>query len=141
MSDVRLCRICHEKPCQPARARVRDYICSRCYQRQPTARAFRISEKGKIREQRYRASAKGRARTARYQHTEQGRRLRQELEARRIRLCERTFGYADTVDEARAIRAYIKARLLEFKSRQSERAKAEGDSDGAVSTEATPGGD
>src|SRR5688500_1217571 len=46
------------------------------------------------------------------------------------------LGHGDTPEQAQQIRAHIRRRLDELKSRQSARAKTEGVSIGAVSTEA-----
>jgi hypothetical protein len=59
------------------------------------------------------------------------------MKRRQLMVGARYLGYAKTDDQAQAIRAHIKERLSELKSRQSTRAEAEGISAGGVSAQAS----
>ena len=103
MSERRLCRICHERPVVPSRARGRDYRCGRCIYHSPGQQA---------RNARYTKGAKRKAIVKRHND-------------RRVYVGEWYHSVARTVAEARAINAHIKERRREFVTRLSHREEAE----------------
>jgi hypothetical protein len=68
----RLCRLCGTRPCQPARERIRDYVCSKCFASKPNTKRYRTSEKHDDVQRRYDRSPNGRTRQRRFDHSEKG---------------------------------------------------------------------
>jgi hypothetical protein len=111
-ADVRLCRVCKERPSTPGRARHGQYLCSRCNNARPTGFASR---------QRYLASKKCRETRQRYHLN---------ANQRRIFIGQRYHSTVASVDIAQRINAHIKERVLGFKQGQQDREKTQGTASG-----------
>lgn len=80
---------------------------------------YRVTEKGKATGRRYRATAKGQAADRRYRYSEKGRAREANGNARLLRVGMTYVGKAATPEQGLRIKAHIKEKLLEFKSRRA----------------------
>lgn len=88
---MRRCRICGERPCNPSRARISDYRCSRCFAQTPSRRRYLAAHKKAV---------------------------DQRSNARLIHIGARLLGRVKTAEQAAQINAHIRRRLSEFKAVQ-----------------------
>lgn len=109
-----LCRRCGERPSQPARARIRDYICVGCFSQRPSTQRYLRSAAGRRRGVAYNRTAKGQARVRRYEATPSRQQKRALYSSLRLWLGRRYIGRAETIAEKQRLQAHIRRLLAEF---------------------------
>lgn len=79
---------------------------------------YKRTEKGKAAQQRYHRSPAHRAACARYRATQRGQQMEAKTRARRILIGKTHLGYAQTIEQAEALKDYARERIREFREAQ-----------------------